>query len=199
MTLLHHPAPELQVSAWLNTSEPASLAALRGKVVALYAFQMLCPGCVSHGIPQANAIRESFDAADVAVIGLHSVFEHHDVMTPRALQAFIHEYRLAFPVAVDRPSPTGPVPLTMERYQLRGTPSLLLIDRRGVLRFSHFGRASDMQVGAIIGQLVAEAYASDQTEERDENREAGTGAVAAGRRPGATGPALCDSAGCAIP
>ena len=192
MTLLHHPAPELQVSAWFNTSEPVSLTALRGKVVALYAFQMLCPGCVSHGIPQANAIRDAFDAADVAVIGLHSVFEHHDVMTPRALQAFIHEYRLTFPVAVDRPSSTGPVPLTMERYQLRGTPSLLLIDRQGALRLNHFGRASDMQVGAIIGQLVAEPYVSGKASDMKGNDtrgpEAGAGA----------GPALCDSAGCAI-
>lgn len=158
--IINHPAPELQVAAWLNTgqhaSQPLSLAALRGKVVALYAFQMLCPGCVSHGIPQAKLIRESFSTDEVAVIGLHSVFEHHDVMTQRALEVFMHEYRINFPVAVDMPSSNGPVPLTMERYQLRGTPSLLLIDRAGKLRYSHFGRAGDMQVGALIGKLLAE-------------------------------------------
>lgn len=158
--IINHPAPEPQVAAWLNTgqhaSQPLSLAALRGKVVALYAFQMLCPGCVSHGIPQAKLIRESFSADEVAVLGLHSVFDHHDVMTRRALEVFMHEYRINFPVAVDMPSSNGPVPLTMERYQLRGTPSLLLIDRAGKLRYSHFGRAGDMQVGALIGRLLAE-------------------------------------------
>jgi len=153
-------APELQVSAWLNTTEPLSLAALRGKVVAVYAFQMLCPGCVSHGIPQAKQIRETFSADDVAVLGLHTVFEHHDVMNRAALEAFLHEYRVQFPVAIDQPSATGPIPLTMQAYRLRGTPSLLLIDREGRLRQSYFGRAGDMAVGAEIGRLLAESAPS---------------------------------------
>jgi len=42
-------APPLQVAQWFNTPAPLSLEALRGKVVVLEAFQMLCPGCVSHG------------------------------------------------------------------------------------------------------------------------------------------------------
>ncbi|MYM66775.1 redoxin domain-containing protein [Pseudoduganella sp. FT55W] len=150
-------APELHAAEWLNTAKPLSLQQLRGKVVAIYAFQMLCPGCVSHGIPQAKSIRATFDEKDVAVLGLHSVFEHHAVMNRAALEAFVHEYRIGFPVAIDQPSPHGPIPLTMEEYQLRGTPTLILIDRQGRLRLSHFGRAEDMQVGALIGQLVAEA------------------------------------------
>jgi peroxiredoxin len=150
-------APELQVAEWLNTARPLSLQQLRGKVVAIYAFQMLCPGCVSHGIPQAKSIRATFDEKDVAVLGLHSVFEHHAVMNRAALEAFVHEYRVSFPVAIDQPSAHGPIPLTMEEYQLRGTPTLILIDRQGRLRLSHFGRAEDMRAGALIGQLVAEA------------------------------------------
>jgi hypothetical protein len=153
---MHTIAPELQVASWLNTTEPLSLLQLRGKVVAIYAFQMLCPGCVSHGIPQAKAIRDTFAREDVAVLGLHSVFEHHAVMNREALKAFVHEYRIGFPVAIDQPSSNGRIPLTMERYQLRGTPTLILIDRQGRLRLSHFGRADDMKIGALIGQLVAE-------------------------------------------
>src|SRR3954464_964219 len=118
-------APELQVEAWLNAAQPLSLQQLRGKVVAIYAFQMLCPGCVSHGIPQAKAIRDNFAKEDVAVLGLHSVFEHHAVMNRAALEAFVHEFRIEFPVAIDQPSDHGPIPLTMEQYQLRGTPTLL--------------------------------------------------------------------------
>ena len=154
---MHPIAPELQVAAWLNAAQPLSLTQLRGKVVAIYAFQMLCPGCVSHGIPQAKTIRAAFDEQDVAVLGLHSVFEHHAVMHRAALEAFMHEYCIGFPVAIDQPSPHGSVPLTMAQYQLRGTPTLILIDRQGRLRLSHFGQAEDMRVGALIGQLVAEA------------------------------------------
>jgi len=154
---MHAIAPELQAESWLNTAAPLSLLQLRGKVIAIYAFQMLCPGCVSHGIPQAKTIRATFAEQDVAVIGLHSVFEHHAVMNRAALEAFVHEYRIEFPVAIDQPSAHGPIPLTMGQYQLRGTPTLILVDRQGRLRLSHFGRADDMKVGALIGQLVAEA------------------------------------------
>ena len=162
-------APELQVAAWLNTRGTLSLQQLRGKVVAIYAFQMLCPGCVSHGIPQAKAIRAAFSDQEVAVIGLHSVFEHHDVMTRKALEAFVHEYRIQFPVAIDQPSADGPIPLTMEQYGLRGTPTLLLIDRQGRLRHSHFGRIDDMVVGARIGKLLGEVEAAPSAARCDDD------------------------------
>ena len=68
-------APALRVAQWFNTENPITLESLRGRVVVLHAFQMLCPGCVSHGIPQAQRIRDAFLASDVSVIGLHTVFE----------------------------------------------------------------------------------------------------------------------------
>ncbi|MCW5571593.1 MAG: redoxin family protein [Steroidobacteraceae bacterium] len=150
------PAPPLQASLWLNTPEPVSLAALRGQVVLLHAFQMLCPGCVTHGIPQAQRVRRLFTADELAVIGLHTVFEHHEVMNAAALRVFLHEYRIDFPVGIDQAGDDDPVPLTMRSYGLRGTPSLVLIDRRGRLRLQHFGQIDDLQLGAAIGQLLAE-------------------------------------------
>jgi AhpC/TSA family len=133
------------------------LADLRGKVVLLHAFQMLCPACVHHGLPQAQRVRASFAAQDVAVIGLHTVFEHHAAMTPISLQAFLHEYRVAFPVGVDAPStnPDDPIPVTMRTYGMQGTPSLLLIDRNGDLRHHAFGAEDDLTLGAAIATLVA--------------------------------------------
>lgn len=149
-------APPLQISQWLNTPQPITLESLRGRVVVVHAFQMLCPGCVSHGLPQTVRIRQAFSSKDVAVIGLHTVFEHHDVMTAEALRVFVHEYRLSFPIGIDEPSERGPIPKTMAAYELRGTPSLLIIDRLGRLRLNHFGTVDDIAVGAAIGQLIAE-------------------------------------------
>ncbi|MFC5473616.1 redoxin domain-containing protein [Paraherbaspirillum soli] len=149
-------APALQVSQWLNSRQAITLEQLRGKVVVLHAFQMLCPGCVSHGIPQALAVHRTFPQESVAVIGLHSVFEHHEAMTAVSLKAFIHEYKLSFPIAIDQAAAVGPVPLTMQAYGLRGTPSLVLIDKAGYVRLHHFGRVDDLQLGALIGQLLAE-------------------------------------------
>ncbi len=151
----HRAAPEWSVATWFNHDGDLQLADLLGHVVALEAFQMLCPGCVSHGIPQAQRIREEFPESEVAVIGLHTVFEHHAAMPPLALEAFLHEYKVHFPVGVDRPT-ANHLPETMARFQLRGTPSLLLFDRGGKLRAHHFGAISDMRVGAEISALLAE-------------------------------------------
>ena len=151
-------APPWTTTAWFNTDRAVQLADLRGRVVVLHAFQMLCPGCVQHGLPQVQRIHAHFAPDDVAVIGLHTVFEHHAAMTPVSLQAFVHEYRVAFPVGVDAASgrPDDPVPLTMRAYGLQGTPSLMLIDRAGDLRLQALGALGDLAVGAAVAALVLE-------------------------------------------
>lgn len=120
---------------------------------------MLCRACVAHGLPQAQRIRDAFTPQDVAVIGLHTVFEHHAAMAPVSLRAFLHEYRIGFPVGVDAASddPRDPVPVTMRAYAMQGTPSLLLIDRHGDLRHHAFGAEDDLALGAAIATLVAES------------------------------------------
>ena len=95
-------APEWQVEVWLNTQAPLASSQLRGRVVLLHAFQMLCPGCVSHhAVPQAERVHREYAEHGVSVIGLHTVFEHHAAMMPVALEAFLHEYRITHPVGVD--------------------------------------------------------------------------------------------------
>ena len=153
-------APPLRVSQWFNSPEPISLASLRGRVVLLHAFQMLCPGCVSHGLPQAIKVRQLFAPEDVAVIGLHTVFEHHAVMNAAALQVFISEYRLPIPIGVDEAHGASSIPLTMHAYGLHGTPSVVLIDRLGHVRLNHFGHIDDMALGGLIGQLIGEPGAT---------------------------------------
>lgn len=152
------PAPDLEVSAWLNTPEPITLATLSGKVVLLEVFQMLCPGCVEFSLPQAGRVRSTFAAADLTVIGLHSVFEHHEAQgSQAALAAFLHEYRIGFPVGIDRQDADRRLPRTMAAYNLQGTPTTLLIDRQGRLRAHHFGHVTDLKLGAQIQALIGEA------------------------------------------
>lgn len=148
-------APELAVSRWFNTPDPLTLADLRGSVVMIEAFQMLCPGCVAHGLPQAQRVAHTF-GSDITLIGLHTVFEHHAAMEPISLEAFLYEYRITFPVGVDEPAPDGGAPVTMRRYALGGTPSVVLIDRAGTLRLNAFGQVDDLALGAYLARLIDE-------------------------------------------
>lgn len=149
-------APEWRTIQWFNAAAPLSLEALRGQVVMVCAFQMLCPGCVSQGLPQAQRVEETFRGQGVRVIGLHTVFEHHEAMGPKALKAFLHEYKMTFPVGVDEPDGVG-IPQTMRAYKMRGTPTTILIDREGRLRRHAFGHLPDLQLGAEIMALLTEA------------------------------------------
>lgn len=153
------PAPPWTTSRWFNhDGEPLQPVALRGRVVVLHAFQMLCPACVHHGLPQAQRIQATFATEDVVVVGLHTVFEHHAAMTPVSLEAFLHENRIRFAVGVDAAGSdaTDPIPITMRHYGFRGTPSLVLIDHEGHVRHHAFGAEEDLAVGAAIAALLAE-------------------------------------------
>jgi len=147
-------APAWTTTAWLN-GDPRTAADLRGRVVVVEAFQMLCPGCVSGALPQAQRVRHTF-GQDVDVIGLHTVFEHHEAMTPTALRAFVHEYRLGFPIGIDAHDDHGR-PVTFGAYRMRGTPTTVLIDRAGRLRSQHFGNVEDMRLAAEITTLLCES------------------------------------------
>jgi peroxiredoxin len=156
------PAPEWITSQWLNSETPLSLASFRGKVVVAGAFQMLCPGCVSDFIPQLRRVHQLFKSADVVVLGLHTVFEHHAAMEPVSLKAFLHEYRITFPVGIDAANmPNHPIPQTMQIYGMQGTPTMMLIDRQGNLRRMTFGHMDDLLLGAEIMVLLGETPTSN--------------------------------------
>jgi len=148
------------VQSWFNTDRPLLVSGLRGKVVVLAAFQVLCPQSIAAAVPQAQRIYEIFEPKDVVVIGLHATFEHHDAFNAAVLKAFIQEYRLKFPIALDQPNPASPIPHTMDRYKMRGTPSLVLIDRHGYVRKHAFGAVDDLRIGAEIGALTQESAAA---------------------------------------
>jgi hypothetical protein len=151
---------EWSVSQWFNTDKSIQLEQLRGHITVVGAFQMLCPACVAHSIPQLKKMQTIFENTQVTVIGLHTVFEHHAAMQPHALEAFIHEYRLSFPIGIDRHTPDEAIPQTMKALNLRGTPSTVIFDTAGEICFHEFGHVDDLVLGLTIGQLLATANGS---------------------------------------
>lgn len=171
------PAPPLLTSGWLNTDKTLDIPDFRGRVLVIEAFQMLCPGCVSQSLPQAQRISQAFPSDQLAIIGLHTVFEHHEAQGSReALAAFVHEYRLNFPIGIDLQDKR--LPATMTAYGMQGTPTLVVIDRAGLRRFQRFGHVDDLTLGSVLGTLLAEPFVIDAE-----------GANASG----------CDESGCVAP
>lgn len=149
------PAPEIAAGAWLNTPEPLSLEHFRGRVVAIFAFQRKCEGCIQLSLPQARELWESFDRADLIVLGLHCPFESSSRSDRSALQQFLDEHNLKFPVAIDADGESWQ-PETFSRYSMQGTPTLVLIGRNGTRRMQRTGHVSDILLGAAVQELIDE-------------------------------------------
>ena len=49
--------PDWTVAEWLNSDGPLTLSDFQGRIVVLEAFQMLCPGCVAHGLPLLQQVQ----------------------------------------------------------------------------------------------------------------------------------------------
>ena len=124
------------------------------------------------------------------------MFEHHEAMQPHALRAFVYEYRLRFPIGIDahttieRSSDNGhavspAIPRTMHAYGMRGTPSLILIDRLGIVRYHNFGRPNDLEVGRVVGTLLSESASTSKLERMTTDLDSD--------KPG------CTSQGCSLP
>ena len=145
---------KLFVEKWLNVENSFDEKSFSGKVIAIHAFQMLCPGCILHGIPQAQRLHEAFNGDQVAVVGLHTVFEHHEAMKEVSLKAFLHEFRVKFPVGIDMSSAGDRIPRTMNHYKIQGTPTWLVFDRSGKLVMNAFGKVEDIVLSSVLTQLV---------------------------------------------
>lgn len=147
--------PEFTTQRWLNSDGKIALKDLRGKVIFVAVAQVTCPGSVKYGLPQAARIRKSFEAGEVAVIGLNMAFEKFDEQTPDKVQAFLKDQGIEFPFALDKPDGEN-LPHTMKDYELQGTPAVLMFDRQGRLRRHYLGAVDDLRLGAEIMGLLME-------------------------------------------
>ena len=82
------PAPDIQVETWVQ-GEPANFSSLSGRVVLVEVFQLNCPGCFVHALPQARHLHQAYHEQGLTVIGLATAFEDFDKNTLHNLQNFV--------------------------------------------------------------------------------------------------------------
>lgn len=157
--LLGRPAPDWQLTNWLN-SAPLALQELRGQVVLVRWWTApQCEFCRATA-PALNEFHADLAKRGLRVIGIY----HHKVRTPLDPQQVAERvagYGFKFPVAVD------PGWRTLRRWWLDGherdfTSVSFLLDRRGVIRHIHpggqyvKGDADHAALKAKIVELLAE-------------------------------------------
>ncbi len=121
--------------------QPVSLADYRGRVILVNFWATWCPPCVAE-LPTLNAFYQARQAEGFVVIAVN------DQETPAAVQAFVSENHLSFPVALDRNE------TVMAAYDVRALPVSIIIDRAGNIRTIHRGEISAEQLAEKINPLL---------------------------------------------
>ena len=78
-------APLFLVSDWVQ-GEPANFDQLTGRVVLLEVFQVNCPRCFLHALPQAVDLYQRYSDKGLTVLGIATAFEDFDKNTLENLQ-----------------------------------------------------------------------------------------------------------------
>lgn len=150
------PAPELDSSPWLGAAKPPTFASLRGRPVLLFFWAHWCGDCKAE-IAILAELRKTFAAQRLAVIGptrLYGYAKDGEDAPPAVEKRYIEQIRSQFyrPLA-DMPVPFGAS--NFVRYGASSTPTLVLIDRAGVVRWYHPGSASGPEITSRIQQVLS--------------------------------------------
>ena len=86
--IIGEPAPDIQVHTWVQ-GEPANFSTLSGRVVLVEVFQVNCPGCFVHALPEVQHLHQTYQDRGLAVIGLATAFEDFDKNTLENLQRLV--------------------------------------------------------------------------------------------------------------
>jgi len=149
------PAPALDTSQWLSAARPPSLASLRGRPVLLFFWAHWCSDCKAE-IAVIAGLRKTFAAQRLAVIGptrLYGYAKGGEDAPPAVEKAYIEQIRRQFysPLA-DMPVPFGAD--NFVTYGASSTPTLVLIDRAGIVRWYHPGSANQAELTSRIRQML---------------------------------------------
>ena len=127
-------APELLVERWFNT-EPIKLSDLRGKVLLLHIGAHISSYLTY--VDKVQQVQEEFADRGLLLIGVH---RRLDVLWPGPvgedeIEDFVKKYKIDFPFAVDA-STRGSECATEVLYDVKATPAMYLVDKKGILRCS---------------------------------------------------------------
>jgi len=133
------PAPDFALDAMDHTR--IRLRDLRGKVVALSFWATWCAPCIAE-LPALERLAGRYGGQGLVVLAV-------DVAEPREdIEALLRVRKIDLPILLD----DGRV---SERYRVDSLPTLVLVDRQGVVRARELGAAREKHLARRIEPLLA--------------------------------------------
>jgi thiol-disulfide isomerase/thioredoxin len=142
------PMPDLDGAvAWLN-SRPLSRKSLRGKVVLVNFWTYSCINSLRE-LPYIKAWAAKYGDAGLVVIGVHSP-EFGFEKDPANVKKAVSDLRVTFPVPVDSDRSIW------SAFRNQYWPADYFIDRKGRIRYHHFGEGQYEKSERVIQELLRE-------------------------------------------
>jgi len=155
LSLQGKPFPDLEVDHYLGLPPPAP-DDLKGKVVLFYFWAHWCPDCKRQE-PVLKALYEEYHDRGLVIVGptqLYGFVSRGQTATPEEELAYLNgDYTAQFPI----PSWMG-VPLSTNNFVNFGvstTPTLVLVDRDGIVQQYNPGNLSQEELAALIEPLLS--------------------------------------------
>ena len=141
-------APRLTgIVGWVNT-EPFTMQSLRGKVVLIDFWTYTCVNCI-RTLPFLKEWYDKYAEYGLVIVGVHSPeFEFEKIR--ENVEAAAAQYDLRYPIVQDN------LFATWQAYRNRAWPSKYLIDKDGVIRYTHVGEGAYATTEEKIRELLAE-------------------------------------------
>ncbi len=156
LTLEGKPAPPLEENDWLGP-RPVPLAALRGHPVLLFFWAHWCPDCKAEA-PVLAALKNTYGAKGLVLVGptrLYGYIAGGEEAARATEKQYIEQVRRRYYAALaDMPAPISAA--NFLTYGASTTPTLILLDRAGVVRWYHPGAASEPELSGRIQAILRE-------------------------------------------
>jgi len=148
MDLVGAPAPAF-VNAKALTGAPSSLASLKGRVVIIDFWASWCGPCRMLA-PKLSTLKNRFGAQGLTVVGITSDDAEHAA-------TFAEHHGMTYPSLSDPKEETNKV------YGIVGLPTMIVIDKKGVVRdvFVGYDPSQDAKVEQLVKTLLAEPAPKD--------------------------------------
>lgn len=135
--------------------EGVSLSALRGRPVLLFFWAHWCPDCKAD-VPVIAAVQRRFAAQRLALVGptrLYGYAAGGEPATPQAERQYIELIRQHYYA----PLGAFPAPVSRANFQTYGastTPTIVLVDRGGIVRYYHPGAVTEAELSARVQAVL---------------------------------------------
>lgn len=155
LTLEGRPAPPINITEWIGDTKPEPLTALRGHPVLLFFWAHWCVDCKADSVVM-QALNAKYGPRGLKIVGptmRYGYAANGEDAAPAQEKAWIEDIRKKYYARIG----AMPVPISaeaMHAYGVSTTPTIVLVDKNGIVRMYHPGAASYQELAPQIEHLL---------------------------------------------